>query len=54
MARIRPELQFVKEIRESYDLDEIGELLHTGNWIAISVTFDSMKGKYLFVLGRTN
>lgn len=42
-------LAHVKEIKESSDIKEVAQLLHSGRWIAICAT---EKEPYTFSLGR--
>jgi len=42
-------LSRVKEVRETKDVNEVAQLLSTGEWIAICATSEE---PYLFSLGR--
>lgn len=48
-VRIRPELQFVRKIYETTDIDEAAAMINQGGWVIIAAA----KGKdgYLFSLG---
>ena len=41
----------VKELREVTDIKEVAEMLHSGNWIALSATGNE---PYVFCLGKVN